>query len=438
MFSSGKILFSSFSPDPRYLYTWGYDYLNLDSYMGVINSPRRIGSKNDWRSVAAFRSFSTAVDSKGRLYGWGQIGGSMGSSGHEEDLMKPSTILKEPIPASNMLREWYDGGFDTVSNHGMFLGPGFALGKNKTLFSFGSNRSGLSGTNQIDANDQYCLPSYGLPCKRMNSPVRPVESYKSFVKVGCTSGVAEVAVAVSTDGQLYAWGWDGQLDPQGVMPPHGDSGSLPSRHIISPKRVGSGTQWADVSCGDTFVILLDRQGAMYAARFLSDMPSYIAQPQSIVPSLSSQTTSSNIGMTVYRIGGSKTNWISFCCGRNHVLAIDALGDLYAWGANNRGQLGDGTLSSRNSPTRIGTKSDWLTAAAGESCSFAIDALGHLYAWGDNSASHGTAQRRNLLGTGSQEEFLKTPLMVGDSPGWSGVSAGGAEGIGAFVLATRRD
>ena len=47
---------------------------------------------------------------------------------------------------------------------------------------------------------------------------------------------------------------------------------------------------------------------------------------------------------------------------NHSLAINAAGELYAWGANDHEQLGDGTTINRNSPVRIGTATNWVSVA----------------------------------------------------------------------------
>jgi len=47
------------------------------------------------------------------------------------------------------------------------------------------------------------------------------------------------------------------------------------------------------------------------------------------------------------------------------------GDIYTWGYNKYGQLGDNTTTNRHTPTKIGSSS-WKAVASGSSHSLAID------------------------------------------------------------------
>ena len=71
-------------------------------------------------------------------------------------------------------------------------------------------------------------------------------------------------------------------------------------------------------------------------------------------------------------------------GYGHSLAIID-GNLYAWGDNSFGQLGDGTTVSRHIPVRV--MDDVVSVAASNHSSFAIRADGSLWAWGFRHPDH---------------------------------------------------
>ncbi|WP_420799053.1 RCC1 domain-containing protein, partial [Nesterenkonia muleiensis] len=60
------------------------------------------------------------------------------------------------------------------------------------------------------------------------------------------------------------------------------------------------------------------------------------------------------------------------------------GEVYAWGNNTWGQLGDGTTENRYSPVRVEGLPDVVSVSAGESHSLAVTSAGGAYAWGSNA------------------------------------------------------
>ncbi|HIV67398.1 MAG TPA: hypothetical protein IAA32_00855 [Candidatus Butyricicoccus stercorigallinarum] len=73
------------------------------------------------------------------------------------------------------------------------------------------------------------------------------------------------------------------------------------------------------------------------------------------------------------------------CGEDHVLVIDAAGDVYAWGHNLMGELGDVTCDDKSEPVRIEVPGRVVQVAAGDELSFALCKNGDLYAWGNNES-----------------------------------------------------
>jgi len=79
--------------------------------------------------------------------------------------------------------------------------------------------------------------------------------------------------------------------------------------------------------------------------------------------------------------------VAISAGHHHAMAIREDGSLWTWGANNSGQLGNGTVTSswnvsNYTPTRI--MDDVVYISAGDSSSAAIKTDGSLWIWGQNS------------------------------------------------------
>jgi alpha-tubulin suppressor-like RCC1 family protein len=99
-------------------------------------------------------------------------------------------------------------------------------------------------------------------------------------------------------------------------------------------------------------------------------------------------------------------------GEGHTLALTSTGTLYAWGLNNRGQLGDGGVTDSHVPVQITVPAGvtFTALAAGGAHSVALTSIGQVYTWGWNSSGQ--------LGIGSTAES-HTPVLV---PGLSNIIA----------------
>lgn len=73
------------------------------------------------------------------------------------------------------------------------------------------------------------------------------------------------------------------------------------------------------------------------------------------------------------------------CGDQHTLAVLSDGSLYAWGRNHKGQLGDGTTTSRTDPVLInlGTTAGIVDVAAGTAFSLVLLDTGFIMGTGQN-------------------------------------------------------
>ena len=82
---------------------------------------------------------------------------------------------------------------------------------------------------------------------------------------------------------------------------------------------------------------------------------------------------------------SGTNVIAIASGSNHSLALTSTGQVLAWGNGTRGQLGNGTTMQSAVPVPVSLPSGpAVTAiAGGGEHSLALDSSGHMLAWGYN-------------------------------------------------------
>lgn len=75
------------------------------------------------------------------------------------------------------------------------------------------------------------------------------------------------------------------------------------------------------------------------------------------------------------------NIIAIAAGANHSLALAATGEVWAWGDNSEGQLGNGTTNTQLSPIQISTLPFIQSIGADWQSSFAVAPDGTVYAWG---------------------------------------------------------
>ncbi len=205
---------------------------------------------------------------------------------------------------------------------------------------------------------------------RMGKPLPPGKVKPRLVSTWAT------AVLLAPDGSLWAWGETNSVFPQSAI-------------SQIPRRVGSDSDWAQVAGGPGHVVALKNDGSLWAWGVNFD-------------GRVGQTNLAICYNAPTRIG-SETNWAQISVGSvgffgAHTLALKNDGSLWAWGANDSGQLGDGTTNNRSVPTMVGADRDWRTFAAGDATSFALKSNGTLWVWGRGSSSNDLAPKQIESGT----------------------------------------
>ncbi len=126
---------------------------------------------------------------------------------------------------------------------------------------------------------------------------------------------------------------------------------------------------------------------------------------------------SNTNSTVAVQIGSGTNWVSVAAGVEnvtHSAALRADGTLWMWGANNSGQLGNGTTNAATSPVQVGSATNWTAVTLGANHTLALKSDGTLWGWG-NSGSRQLGINNNATNA--------SPLQIGTATNWGVIAAG---------------
>ena len=128
-----------------------------------------------------------------------------------------------------------------------------------------------------------------------------------------------------------------------------------------------------ISSGANHTVSLRSDGTIWASG--ANSAGQLGDGSNITP----RTTRVQVGLPA-----NATNWMAVAAGAEHTLALKSNGSLWAWGSNQFGQLGDGTVNNNPAPVLIGTINSWTAVAAGGGSSFALKADGTLWAWGENN------------------------------------------------------
>lgn len=97
------------------------------------------------------------------------------------------------------------------------------------------------------------------------------------------------------------------------------------------------------------------------------------------------------------------------------MAQATSGALWAWGLNASYQLGDGTTTARQVPTKIGTATTWTSLSVGSTSACGVRTDGTLWCWGSNTYA--------ATGLGLTSGSTTTPTRIGSSTTWRSVSVG---------------
>lgn len=324
----------------------------------VITTPAVVAGLNGAPivSIAAGQSHVTALDASGQVYSWGGNRSHQCHPGDEEVARVPGIV--EGL-AHVRVSDVTAGGTVTLATE-----------DSGAVWAFGRSDYGALGLGP-GAED---VP---MPMKL------PSLSDMSVSAVSCTHDHAAV---VSDKGAVALFG-SGGLGQLGTLRGLPDGGSMAP---VTPSALMD-TTVSSVATGATVTLALGPGGKVYMAGLkltgAGDMDT--VDSFAVVPGLEGKEI------------------VSVSAGAFHCLALDAQGQVWAWGRNNMGQVGvEEGVDTNSLPVLVGGALEGKKVtfiAAGHWHSAAIVEGDGLYTWGGSS--------RGATGLGTLEDAVFTPTRV---------------------------
>ena len=325
---------------------WEFGRL-LVGYSPTGHPPQLVPDANDVRSVSAGWGHVLALTGDGSVLAWG--GGGSGELGLGN---ATGALQARPVP----------GLADVVS---------VAAGENISAAATADGTAYVWGNN-------FLKPLLAGGPDTILSP----SAVPGLPSISAVAAGARHVLAVGTDGQTYSWGYGtGALGrPNPAAFGESDPTPTPVTGDLAPVATADANTYSSM--------VLTRDGTLYSF---------------------GDATNGNLGdqygrtLTPTRLPAAPADTRQLSAGEMHTLALTADGQVFAWGDNSLGQLGSaGGPRQTTSPQPVSIPAQVVRVQAGWRSSFALDDTGDVWAWGSN--------RMGVLGDGAMVD-RPTPARV---------------------------
>jgi len=252
-----------------------------------------------------------------------------------------------------------------------------ALDDGGAAWCWGDNKYGQIGIEPI------------ITGKTFPTPARVLGDH-AFVQIAVG---AYHTCAIDDAGAAWCWGAD-DSGQSGQGEPHG-------ANLAAPARVAGGIRFASISAGLEATCGLAVGGQAYCW----GRGSYGILGNITTPEIASKPTA------VLQAGHP---YVSLSLTNQHVCAVDTDGDVWCWGQNGYGQVGEAVSALQAVPVRVSPAAHFATVSAGTYESCALDAGGGAWCWGEND--------EGALGDGTHESS-SIPVLVAGGHHFTALAAG---------------
>ncbi len=345
---------------PGQLYAFGGNYYgqlgnetNLDGEPNPTPAPISLpGEIGPVTQAATGAGFSLVVTATGQLYAFGR--NYYGQLGNETNVGNIFAANPTPTPVT------LPGASGPVTQVAAGQGHSLVVTATGQLYSFGYNWFGQLGnaTNTLTEEPNPTPSLVTLP--------------------GASGPTTQVAaggfhsLALTSTGQLYAFGDNNE----GQLGNSSTTGVNPTPTLVTlPGATGPVT---GIAAGEFFSLAVTSTGQLFAFG-----ENHYGQLGNATNNLTSKP---NPTPTLVTLPGASGPVTQIAAGMSHSLALTSTGQLYAFGENRFGELGN-TINNRteqpNSTPTLAIATTVTRIDAGDSYSLALSSSGQLYAFGRN-------------------------------------------------------
>jgi alpha-tubulin suppressor-like RCC1 family protein len=317
-------------------WSWGLnDYGQLgDSNTTNVLTPISVwGNKKTFCQITTGHYTSIGIDKNGQVWSWGSnVYGEIGDN----------TTTSKCTPVSILGNKKTFCQITGAYNHTL------GIDKNGQIWSWGRNDYGQLGDNTKISK-----------C----TPVSILGNKKTFCQIDTggqnTVNFGKHSSGIDKNGQIWTWG----INPYGGLGDNSTTSRLTPVSILGNKKT-----FCSLSDGNFYMFGIDKNGQIWSW-------GYNAYGQLGDNSVVSR-------LTPVSILGTKKTFCKINSSNYTSLAIDKNGQVWGWGYNKCGNIGDNSVTCRSTPVSIlGNKKTFCDIANSSNMSFGLDKNGQVWAWG---------------------------------------------------------